>query len=683
MAAGSPDLATDSRRLKRFLLAKEFAEVFQSKQFQAIPFRRLTQAYQSKHKKNFSPRQLGFSRNLENFVDELPIFSRVGGDRVTLSRAKLLEFFLRPVLKQCEGSTGPAAQRIPAITRAFKSYTGVKIESICEVLHVNSVEELLSEFTSDQDRQTNVQGAAFHAATGEKKEHVHGHTDERRAESESLQEEGSVIQNSRKRGCRVESESLHEEGSVIQNRKRGQAKTVEGGASPTDRDLPRMDVDEYPFLSRPTRVLLPHPQRHPIHSVSPTPAHVPRPPPPQSYPSRTHPQQAFPSNIRVQNITSGRLPIDAVPPTQRFTDSRHLCEGMISPPHPHRDQEREGVRLVSHQQSRGAPMHIPGPPSDNLLAEYLPLSPGPRSTPGRVTPGSSPSLSPGPQAHVAIPQVISSRRVSPIVGHPSPFSRYQPPTTSELVPKFPHPNLALGKETILPSHSAFRPDLQIPRTPPGATELSSSRRKRGTVDTKQKAIEKINTKVEELTSDLSSQGKFLQPDMVRRLVVEIISKENRGRQDRIVLRDITAMLDYSKVHGRIEELIKVFCWFSPVTSLHELEQAIIESEKVDNYETLHLGPITKHPKVIDLFKLQEAASLDSVPDISAYKIQNYLMKFLSKRKRSGKQSLEEFLEYVREREFAESVYHLCIRITSFPLAIQVGEIVMLTHRCIH
>ena len=220
----------------------------------------------------------------------------------------------------------------------------------------------------------------------------------------------------------------------------------------------------------------------------------------------------------------------------------------------------------------------------------------------------------------------------------------------------------------------FRRYLQVP------LNYHRPKRKEGSVtsDTsKQKVVEKISAKVEELISDLSSQGKFLQPDKVRGLVLEIIRKENYGRHDRIFYRDITAMADYSKVHGRIEELIKVFCWFSPVTSLHELKLAIIESEKVDNYEALHLGPITKHPKVMDLFKLQNAASLDTVPDISAYKIQDYLMKFLSKRKRSEKQSLEGFLEYVREREFAESVYHLCIRITSFPLAIQVW-----TYRCV-
>lgn len=649
--ASAPD--PEGYRLKRFLLAKEFAEVFQSQKFQAIPIRRLTQAYQSKHRRNFFPRKLGFS-NLENLINELPIFSRVSGGGVALNRSNFLDFFFRPVLKQCGGTTG--VQRIPAITRTFKSYTGIEIDSICKVLEVVSVEELLSEVTTDQHRQKQVQGAALHSATRENNEHVHGRTDRSSVERESLQD-GSSIQSSETRG---------------------RAKLVEGDSG-LHRDPSRMDVDEYPLLSKPPRALLPHPTQHHTHSVigstgpTPAPQQVPivrqQPFPSQSpFLQQMHPRQDFSSNIPTP------INFGAISPPLQSTRPHHQHQDMVSLPRqqpPHGAETGGWSVLVDPRHSS------PGQPSGDVLPEYLPLSPGPKSAPRQISPSSSPSLSPGPQPHVVVPQVITSRplHIPPSVGHPSPLSLYQPraPTTNEMDPKFPHPNLALWQETILPSHSKFRPNMPVPQIPPGATELSSPKKKRGAVvsDTKQKVIQKINAKVEELIGDLSSQGKFLQPDIVRKLVLEMINKENRSRHDRIVLWDITAMADYSKVHGRIEELIKVFCWFSPVTSLHELEQAIIESEKVDTYEALHLGPITKHPKVIDLFKLQEAASLDTVPDISAYKIQNYLMKFLSKRKRSEKYSLEDFLEYVREREFAESVYHLCIRITSFPLAIQV------------
>ena len=517
---------------------------------------------------------------------------------------------------------------------------------------MSGIEELLPDLILIKQDNLKV-----HAASGGKNEHLHGDADPgSRVENESLQQDGSSVQSSRKR--------------------RREAKAIES-ASPVHRDPPRMDVDEYPLLSRSSgRVLLPNPQPSHTQTVigGPTPVQVLRPPPAQQpFPTQSLPQQAFPS-VNLGTISPPQQLGIAHPP--------HTHKQIIGPPH--HDHER-GAHLISHQRPHGAmgggivPVdpgrHTPSPHSGNALPEYLPLSPDQRSTPRRVSSGSSPSLSPGPQPHVVPPQVITPHRQFPIVGHPSLLPPYQPPPMNEVVAKFPHPNLALGQETVLPSHASFRPDLPVPQTPPGATELSSSKKKRGKSVTsdisKQKVVENINAKVEELISDLSSQGKFLQPDKVRGLVLEIIRKENYDRYDRIVYRDITAMADYSKVHGRIEELIKVFCWFSPVTSLHELELAIIESEKVDNYDALHLGPIIKHPKVMDLFKLQNAASLDTVPDISAYKIQNYLMKFLSKRKRSEKQSLEGFLEYIREREFAESVYHLCIRITSFPLAIQV------------
>ena len=620
----------DDRRLKRFLLAKEFAEVFQSRQ-EAIPIGRLTQAYQSKHRRNFSLRQLGFS-NLDNFVNELPIFTRTADGGVILDRSRFLDFFFGPVLKQCKGITGP--QRKPAIVSCFKSCTGIEIESICKVLQASSVEELLS------SNQVNISAPSAHAGEG----NIRLHNPTEGVKSETLQEDGASIQ---------------------KFRQQFQAKGAEG-ASLAVRDPLRMDSDEYPSLSSSHKVLLPHPQPR-------APSVIGGPPPQQVI--RRPLQQPTPQDIP-PNIDPYCVPLSAVSP-QLANSPHHPHKEVISRQHPHGGGGR--VRLIGHQQPEGPvpipPIHRPSASRSDILPEYLPLSSGP--TPSCVSPGPTPSRSPGPfssmSPRVVQPQFITTHMPPPMVRYPSPLSQQQHSTTNEMVQKFPYPNLALGRETVLPSHSAFRRDLPVPQIPPGATEPPSSKKKRGAVESKQKAIEKINTKVEELIGDLSSQGKFLQPDIVRRLVMEMINKENRNRtmHDRIILRDITAMGDYSKVHGRIEELIKVFCWNSPVTSLHELEQALIDAEKVNNYEALHLGPITKHPKVIDLFKLQEAASLDTVPDISAYKIQNYLMKFISKKKRSEKYLLEDFLEYVCEREFAESVYHLCIRIASFPLAIQV------------
>ena len=646
----SPD--AHDHRLKFLLVIKEFAEVFQDHQWKPIPIRRLTQAYQSKHRKNFSPRQFGFS-GIDGFVEELSLFSQAdpGSSAVTFSRSKFLQLLLKPVLERCRGVT--ASVRTSAIVGCFKSCTGFEVDSICEVLQVNNIDELLSEAQLMSLEQRGPTDKCTSSTRGERRRHVH---DDRT-------------------GCADGAKSVD---SGLSFQEHGQSRSTTK-ASIADRmsRSPQLDVNEYCLPSRSPRPLLPRPMQplaHPVNGSPPL-ALSPRPSPSQPISPRDH----LPNIKSHINVSSGNYS----PPV--LMQSHHQHSEMISPYHQHQGERGSGVGMASYQQPPGVregknlqvdPVHHVGSPSICTLPEYLPLSPDSRSTMIPTSSGCSVPTSSGHLSHIVTPQATSSPHVPPHLGHPSPPLRQQSPTSrrNEIASKFPHQNLTLEQETLLPSHSAFRPDLPIPRTPQGATKVSLSRKKQGIVDTKQKAIEKINAKVEELIVDLSSQGKFLQPDMLRRLVMEMIQSENRSRMDRIIYRDITAMGDYSKVHGRVEELIKVFCWFSPVTSLHELELAIIETEKVVSYEALHLGPITKHPKVMDLFKLQEAASLDSAPDISAYKIQDYLMKFISKKKRSEKYSLEDFLEYVRERENAESVYHLCIRITSFPLAIQVHSI---------
>ena len=597
MASNSPSTNHDRKRL--FLLAKEFIEVFHSHQFQPIPLQRLIQAYQSKHRKNFSPRQLQY-RSLEQFVDEFPIFSRDERSSVTLSRSGLLNFFFQPVLMSCGGSAKPKE-----LIHHFESCTGVKLEVICQALQLEDSTMLISVLTSESDQfelkmvapnsQQSIVGFRSSTYTG--------------VERTNLQKVASPIQ------------------GMEQSPNRGHGPRVPS----------RLDSDEYPALHR---TLLPNPSC----SVVGGPSQPRRPPPPQPQSL----QQGF------EPLKLGAS-VDSIPPQYWNNPFPPL---LPPPPPPHGD----GVNLIHHPP---VSPHRGGTPfnTSSVHHGYLPLSPS-----------SSPSLTPGPRGPI-VPQVITTNL--PMVKPRSPTISRQPPPT-DLDQKFPHPNVEFWRESILPSHSTFRPNLPVPQIPPGVTILPVSRKRRESVEAKQKVIEKINAKAEDLISDLSSQGKFLQPDTIRTLVLEMVKSANQGRPytDKINQRDISAMANYSKVHGRIEELIRVFCWFCPVTSLYELEQAIVDSEKVDSYEALQLGPITKHPRVVDLFKLQEASTLDSVPDMSAYKIHNYLMKFISRTKQRGaKHSVEDFLEYVREKEFAESVYHLCIRITSFPLAIQVGSII--------
>ena len=230
------------------------------------------------------------------------------------------------------------------------------------------------------------------------------------------------------------------------------------------------------------------------------------------------------------------------------------------------------------------------------------------------------------------------------------------------IEKFPNPQTSVDTECLLPSHELFRPELSRPPLP--ASKLSTCSK------VSQDPLEAINSKLEEIVEELSSKGKFVPVDYVRNIMRDIIQQENTRRFLRISChRDVKFMEDYSKAHGRVEELINMFCVYNPITTLYELEQALIFSEKVQNFEELHMGPLHKHPKVIDLFK--PAENLAEIPKITRYKLRKYLMNYLSKRHHGKKSNLVGFLEFVQAREFAESIFHLCIRITSFPLAVQV------------
>ena len=290
-----------------------------------------------------------------------------------------------------------------------------------------------------------------------------------------------------------------------------------------------------------------------------------------------------------------------------------------------------------------------------------------------------------PHPHMLPPQTIP-RPLPPFMGpvaqldtvlRPSPPPLVTPvrPHTDGVQPELP-PNVVhfetfppdSDRYESKPCHPKFRPNMEVPNLP----KSMPSQMKRGRKDQQW-----VNTTLEAMVEELSSKGKFLSQSVVRDLLQDLLRQANRGNPpgSRIItFRDIKPWTDFSKVHGRVEELIKIFCRMTPITSLYELEQAIISTENVDNYEALHLGPLLKHPLAQDFFKPPN--DLESIPKMNSFKIYKHLLDFISKSsKRDERKSLEEFLEYMQRKEMLESVYHLCVRITSFPLAIQVCKCV--------
>ena len=193
---------------------------------------------------------------------------------------------------------------------------------------------------------------------------------------------------------------------------------------------------------------------------------------------------------------------------------------------------------------------------------------------------------------------------------------------------------------------------------------------------KQDIINSIDEYLKLMIQDLSSQGKYLPCYVIRNILKEKLKNVNK-RDQYISEKEIPTWEKFFKCHGRIEELIKLFCIMSPLTSLYELEQALVASEGVHSFEELCLGPIVKHPLVQQYFRPPK--DIQKVPEISLYVIMSNLQQCLHRsiRDRNSKLQLDEFLEFMQKSHSLPSKEHLCVKISSFPLAIQASDCMIL------
>ena len=192
-------------------------------------------------------------------------------------------------------------------------------------------------------------------------------------------------------------------------------------------------------------------------------------------------------------------------------------------------------------------------------------------------------------------------------------------------------------------------------------------------------VKKISDRLDAIIDDLASTGKFVPDQVVKDFGGQLV-RESRWAGCHVHEREIEVLGNYSKLHGRITQLIHMFCWMSPITTLHELEKALVLVEKVATFQELRIGPLIKHPMVAKFFQPPE--DMRETPEITAHQIQKTLMKFIDKKRketgRGEKLSMQEFLVFFAKSLSKPSPHHLCVRITSFPLAMQVNVILMNT-----
>ena len=304
----------------------------------------------------------------------------------------------------------------------------------------------------------------------------------------------------------------------------------------------------------------------------------------------------------------------------------------------------------------------------SLVHEIQPQVLGPPHTP--ILP-----LLPPPLPLQARPQPLQQPMVAPPTPPRCAASPLIPPPTNLLIPpglppsetikqpSFPNSGIHPKDESFLPAlHGHPRLDLPTatPSLPP--RPVLKQHEKRAVM------IEKVNAYTREFIICFSSQGKHLPVQ----IVTDEVNELTRNRIHRSELKNIKAWDNFDKLYKRLDAFIRTFCWNCPFTSLYELQRTILEFEKVSSFEELRMGPILKHPLLQDLFKIPD--DLTSVPEITTYDILDAVNAFVNKYRKGDNiwDKLEEFMAFFAKRLSYQSPQHLCVRVSSYRMALSVS-----------
>ncbi|KAM0024170.1 hypothetical protein Hdeb2414_s0022g00612571 [Helianthus debilis subsp. tardiflorus] len=133
------------------------------------------------------------------------------------------------------------------------------------------------------------------------------------------------------------------------------------------------------------------------------------------------------------------------------------------------------------------------------------------------------------------------------------------------------------------------------------------------------------------------------------------------------MQDVPSLNRLMLTEAKVNSFIHCFVGVQKITTLHDLEMAICESEGVKSFEELKLGPILKHPLVVHYFSV--APDVTQVCKITSEQIVAYLS-ILPRKDR--KTTDDDLLGFIAKR-MKKTRGHLCIRIQS--LAMHIGYII--------
>ncbi|RAL54444.1 hypothetical protein DM860_001572 [Cuscuta australis] len=179
------------------------------------------------------------------------------------------------------------------------------------------------------------------------------------------------------------------------------------------------------------------------------------------------------------------------------------------------------------------------------------------------------------------------------------------------------------------------------------------------------AIDMVDKAVLKARREILSTGDFVSAWKVSQAALVLLQADtwdSLGFQ----MQQVPSLHPLILTEGKINSFIRCFVGTQRITTLHDLEIAICNTEGVERFEELELGPLVKHPLVAHYFS--PSADMTEICRITSNGIISLLSEFMDTNKHK-KVDIEELLDFIAKKQSVTSKEKLGVRIQSLGMHI--------------
>ncbi|KAG8375990.1 hypothetical protein BUALT_Bualt09G0016500 [Buddleja alternifolia] len=185
------------------------------------------------------------------------------------------------------------------------------------------------------------------------------------------------------------------------------------------------------------------------------------------------------------------------------------------------------------------------------------------------------------------------------------------------------------------------------------------------VQSQNEMVEKVDKAVMRARHDLLASNENVSAWRVSQAALLMVKAESWGRLG-FQMQQVPSLNRLLVTEGKINAFIHCFVAVRRITSLYDLEVAICESEGIERFEELELGPLVRHPLAMHYFSM--TSDFTEVYRITTEEIVSYLCEFLDTHKKKEVQ-VDKFLDFIAKNQSSSSREKLCVRIQDFGIYI--------------